>query len=652
MVDRLNAYADWLRANKDKAGSPEFVKVADAYRQLRQQGQAQPTQPEEPGLLQRGVDMVNRAGLGLVTGPADLTAYAGNKLTDASNWIDRKSKALARQVPGIGQYVAPDNVDDGTRLPYAGPALRSALGVPEQSANASLPERALETATNVLFAHKMTGTPITAASVAKPTAGIEAGGELGEMVGGEDGRMVGSILGGGGASIAAERAGSLLRPFGAENAGDVYDAAQRLGVRVTAGQVGDGGAKWLEKSIGAVPWMGLGVNRAREEAAAGLRNVRDRVAADVNGGMTPDASPGVMGSFFREGAERADDRIQGRLSAQQEALEQAIGSDTPVNVRPVQDTLASMAQGTDDQGAAGLLGRLGQLNSMAPGGATARFATGPFAPLMNSGGPGPSAVPYGVVKDFRSHLGRDMDGQPALEAHQSRPVYGALTDAMEETANARGQGDQFRAANEAYSDAQPTLDSLRRVAGKKDVKGERVNPMDDVRAETYLRRLARTRAGLEPYAESFTPEDWGGVAGPMIARLGQRDRAEFRPDNMAIDLGHISDEGLASLTQNSPNAFGELHDAGTLGRAYNIPQQSEGLSRAIGGLTMAGTIGSGVYSALGPTGLPLMLAPGFALESGPVVRGLAGRSIPTQELANQNRAGLTAGVVNGLYGVK
>ena len=35
MADRLSAYADWLVANKDKRGTPEFEKVANAYKQLR-----------------------------------------------------------------------------------------------------------------------------------------------------------------------------------------------------------------------------------------------------------------------------------------------------------------------------------------------------------------------------------------------------------------------------------------------------------------------------------------------------------------------------------------------------------------------------------------------------------------------------------------
>ena len=47
--DRLNGYANWLVANKDKKGTAEFQKVADAYKQLRGAPQVQPTQqPQGP----------------------------------------------------------------------------------------------------------------------------------------------------------------------------------------------------------------------------------------------------------------------------------------------------------------------------------------------------------------------------------------------------------------------------------------------------------------------------------------------------------------------------------------------------------------------------------------------------------------------------
>ena len=40
MATRLDTYADWLMANQDKQGTPQFNTVAEAYKELRQQNQA------------------------------------------------------------------------------------------------------------------------------------------------------------------------------------------------------------------------------------------------------------------------------------------------------------------------------------------------------------------------------------------------------------------------------------------------------------------------------------------------------------------------------------------------------------------------------------------------------------------------------------
>ena len=42
MADRLSAYADWLVANQNKQGTPEFETVANSYKQLRSQGTTAP----------------------------------------------------------------------------------------------------------------------------------------------------------------------------------------------------------------------------------------------------------------------------------------------------------------------------------------------------------------------------------------------------------------------------------------------------------------------------------------------------------------------------------------------------------------------------------------------------------------------------------
>ena len=52
MADRLQAYADWLVANQDKRGTPEYETVANAYKQMRQQ----PVDRSFTSAFQQGLD--------------------------------------------------------------------------------------------------------------------------------------------------------------------------------------------------------------------------------------------------------------------------------------------------------------------------------------------------------------------------------------------------------------------------------------------------------------------------------------------------------------------------------------------------------------------------------------------------------------------
>ena len=82
MADRLEAYADWLVANQNKRGTPEFDTVANAYKQLRQQPQpktAAPAPQQRDGALMYGVDrMQQMVGKGIEVA-GDLTGIEGVK---------------------------------------------------------------------------------------------------------------------------------------------------------------------------------------------------------------------------------------------------------------------------------------------------------------------------------------------------------------------------------------------------------------------------------------------------------------------------------------------------------------------------------------------------------------------------------------------
>lgn len=639
--DRVRAYADWIRANQDKQGTPEYVRVTQAYRELRQ-APITPAAPQQDGLVDRGMNMLGRVGTNMITGPMDMAALAANKFAEKTEgtWLDKlfSGGQPAANVPWGGA----DN--NASRVPYAGPALREQIGIKEQDPNAGYIERGIETALNVIAGRNAMGVtaPTTrqaVTQVAAPTVGSIAGEDIGRAIGGEDGAILGSIVGGGGGSIAGNIATRPLALMGGANAGAIYDAGQNVGARVTAGQVGNGGVKWLEKSIGALPLAGWGINRAREQASQGIEAARDRAINMITQGGSVGVEPGQRGGALITGAQQAESRIQKALSAEQDALERNIGSQTPVRIRPALDASRAAASSTDDINAAPILARANQLESMSPTGATARDPTAPI-----------ETVPYGVAKDFRTNINTKRDGLDPVAGHLQDPITSSITDAMREAARFRGVERDFDFANTRYAQAQPTLQELRRVGGEYDPRsGMHRDGLDAKQADNFINHGLSAPERLAPFADTLDPRAWNYVAGSTIAGMGQQPRGGFRPDMFAQQWGGVGEskgvnpQSAALLTQNAPRAQAVLDDAATLGRAYNIPVAAEGLSRAIGGLTAASALGAAGYGAFGPWGLPLAMAPSFLMESGPVVRGLAGRATPIADTIYSRMPGMMTG---------
>ena len=81
MADRLSAYADWLVANQNKQGTPEFETVANSYKQLRSQGSTAPQAAPDDSLT---TGMYNSA-LRMVGGAADFLPTVTKAITGMEN---------------------------------------------------------------------------------------------------------------------------------------------------------------------------------------------------------------------------------------------------------------------------------------------------------------------------------------------------------------------------------------------------------------------------------------------------------------------------------------------------------------------------------------------------------------------------------------
>jgi len=122
MADRLSAYADWLVANQNKQGTPEFETVANSYKQLRSQGLANNNQDRD-GAFAYGIDnMQKMIGKGI---------EAGGRLVGSEAIEQFGTRQVANQDRDIAQggyqpqYAGSlrENYEKGTFLPALGEKL-------------------------------------------------------------------------------------------------------------------------------------------------------------------------------------------------------------------------------------------------------------------------------------------------------------------------------------------------------------------------------------------------------------------------------------------------------------------------------------------------------------------------------------------------
>lgn len=460
------------------------------------------------------------------------------------------------------------------------------------------------------------------------------GGKAGEYIGGPTGAFVGSFAGGG-VRPAGQRGVGIVgqKMVAAPDAGQTFKAMtdpQGPNTLPTFGQLSGSSGKQFEKSVGSAPLLRSGVNAARENAEAGIARSVATGVGEV-GDREPSLSPvssDVTAQRIIDLSREANTAQQARLSAQQQALEDAIGASTPIDVSPVARTMASLANAPTTGPAAtrALTPRIGDLNELIN--------------RQNPGGPDqtmpyPSTVAYGGAKDLRSDLGERSSSVEPLRGHYLDTAYGAYTDAMRGAAQEAGQGPQFDQANLDYSTFkqvnQPWLErqgggvergdapaSPRAVASRTEaIPGSGANYLNEIKAQ------------LGPDAAKATLAD-------VLSRQGQI-KGQFTPSRWGSDYASVPDVVKQFIAEHAPTATPYLENAATGGRAFDIQPQRPGLSNALGFLG-----GTGALLAKAPW-LAVPLAGG--LETPSVIRALAGQTdIPALVSQYARRQGVAAGL--------
>ena len=457
---------------------------------------------------------------------------------------------------------------------------------------------------------------------------------------------------------------------GGTDPGEAFDAAVQmqndLGLKkppITLGQVGSPVVQQFEKILGAIPFLGAGVQSAREQAKGAIVDTRNDAAASV--GATPtDTTPTAPGTAAFFGTKAFLNDVGQRMDNVENTIanyQRPGGGDTLVDPHALLDTLQGLKTRTDPAGnvypnVAPAIGTMideeianinrarvpedpalhVQLQSQIQ--ALNSQINNPNTPAQNI--PALQAqldqaasqmdanlkIPFTPLRQMKTLQSYDVNpqtGMPTLNGHMGGKVLDAYRDTIQGHANNLDPqlGAQYQDLNGQYKAA---ADATRAVGN-----------LDEQSTTSMLKRGTAAPSTVQPLAA--TPV-WGEAAGNTLRQMGNNPKGEFVPREFASAWNNMTPAAKALYTQTHPDAARMLDNAGKLAANYDIPPETGGFSKA---LAMLELFNRGLeHIGFGGT---LLGAPGsYIAESAPVVRAVAGRPQPYFSTLNQNLPALAA----------
>lgn len=505
---------------------------------------------------------VGRVASYVATGLPDLVIKAAN------------AGLLPWDIPGTVADYFTGTKRERPQIPEIGPAVRSAIGVKDLP-DGNTARNLAEGAAAALFSGGASGAGralgagnygqaagAIARDVVAPTVGSYYGGEVGSKYGGDTGALIGSLVGGAAAQtapsivrrLAEQRYASGARP----DAADISAAAQRQDVTPSAGMLGDKGTQALERRLSGQAGSAGVIANARDTAAGQITDAANRAveARRAIPAPTPETADII------DVANRARAGGQDVTGAVQTDLMNRIGARSPVDVSNLFADLGRVSLQTDPATAAPIKTRMGHLQDMA---VQHRLVE----TLANGGKVDPNAplvVPYEQFKDWRTRLGKGMQGLDPVDSRFRGQIYDTATQAMRQAAIDRGiPGALFDTAQGITTNEY------------------RAGTMADKIASTLGTEGARGPAQFNRWWEGLTPEEQVKLAGP------QR---------------------------------GAMSDISQLAQAHNYPTSQTGLTRSVGGQLAANAWR--LISSLGLAGA----AHALGIPGGEVVGATIGAAVP------------------------
>ena len=621
-------YKSWLDSNSDKAGTPDYVKVAEAY------AQAQDTPYS---------DVSGPTGAGMSP-----TMRDEQSATDPNTFGNVARRAVAGRIASIPDFgIALANLGSKygvfpeTKLPYISPMIVKAAGGLDMPADAPWWQRVGEGALSMSPTALVKAPVKTLASTAGAIGGAEGGAALGNAIGVDPELLsiVGGVGGGHARTLVPDAAraatAALYRNSGRANAGEIYDAAARTGTTPTGAMLGNQDVQRLEQVLERQPGSGPTIVAAREQARNQFTNAARGVPEAAGATMR---DPTEIGRAAQATTGEALAGLEDRNSSRQQQMQNQIGPDTPINVAGVDRTMSRLTDPAVSPLETGehpsIQAKLDNLRAMYP-------PPDPTNPAVQ--GPPVPEVRQAPFVNWRNNLLRSNDGAPPMTRNASTPITQDARQAYRDTAIEHGvpphQYDSTQMLSRMLNDPGGHRDTLGPLAPPTRPAPAPLPPIENPKGVTDLSTVFNRLPSLAD------PQGMKDLRGSVNAGLGVTAGEPRINDIFASRINNLLDNTLLWRGESAlgPSKFAEtmrknvdpqalvesvgpqgaktLQDVATLSEAFHRPTVSGGGTRSIMDVTK-NFRRAGAPLAAGAMSLLFGHDPGTAVGVGAAASGL------------------------------
>jgi hypothetical protein len=503
--------------------------------------------------------------------------------------------------------------------------------------------------------------------------------ELGEMGGAIASQVLPTRYAGNkaGAAAANPNAPTLYNEAEKVQAANTQPGQPAPPLPVTAGILGGPFVKKVESWLGMIPGTGQPIESARSNVEQQVQQTRDQSAGAVAPGGVVDTSASAPGAALMD-ATRA--YVNGKLATakpQMDAIENAIQANTqgPAGGRALVDPSGLISElnamkytPPDAAGNRQFAHDPGLTNDIDAEIANIRAAREPEDPVLHqqltnqinqaqtalsaAQTPQQAAGLQAQIQQLQAAQDANLKiSFPRLRAMKTQQGYDLNPDGATRTINDRLGGQVYTAYGNAIGDYVNSLDPTGQMGPQyTKAMGDYSDAMDAQREfkkvteganeATLTGRLERGLRGPEDVQSLATTPGFRQASANTLGVMGQTPQG-FDPKAFGLAWSKAAPAAKPLYTQGAPDAAGNLDAAASLASNLNMRPQPGGLRHSLVGLALLEPMidhlfGHGTSAATTAAALGVPTAASAALESSPVLRAMAGRSMPWSQKLQQN----------------